>query len=115
MLLLKEKIFFRIFLQKQRPSKCGEIAQIFAITQGASLGAQLVKSLPAMQETWVGKIPWRRKWQPTLVFLPGEFHGQRSLVGLDIVTKQRTLKQVVKNRRKYRLTHPAVSHCPCRS
>ena len=30
---------------------------------------------------WVGKIPWRREWQPTLVFLPGEFHGQRSLVG----------------------------------
>ena len=30
---------------------------------------------------WVRKIPWRRKWQPTPVFLPGEFHGQRSLVG----------------------------------
>ena len=28
-----------------------------------------------------GLIPWRRKWQPTLVFLPGESHGQRSLVG----------------------------------
>ena len=27
------------------------------------------------------KISWRRKWQPTPVFLPGEFHGQRSLVG----------------------------------
>ena len=26
-------------------------------------------------------IPWRREWLPTLVFLPGEFHGQRSLVG----------------------------------
>ena len=30
---------------------------------------------------WVGKIPWRRRWQPTPVFLPGECHGQRSLVG----------------------------------
>ena len=30
---------------------------------------------------WVGKIPWRRKWQPTPVFLPRESHGQRSLVG----------------------------------
>ena len=30
---------------------------------------------------WVRKIPWRRKWHPTLVFLPGEFHGQWSLVG----------------------------------
>ena len=38
-----------------------------------------------MWETWVqslvGKIPWRRKWQPTPVFLPGESHGQSSLVG----------------------------------
>ena len=29
----------------------------------------------------VGNIPWRRQWQPTPVFLPGESHGQRSLVG----------------------------------
>ena len=32
-------------------------------------------------DPWVGKIPWKRKWQPTPVFLPGKFHGQRSLVG----------------------------------
>ena len=31
--------------------------------------------------SWVGKIPWRREWPPTPIFLPGEFHGQRSLVG----------------------------------
>ena len=30
---------------------------------------------------WVGKIAWRREWQPTPVFLPGESHGQMSLVG----------------------------------
>ena len=30
---------------------------------------------------WVGKIPWRREWQPTPVFLPGESHGLRSLAG----------------------------------
>jgi len=47
----------------------------------ASLVVQTVKNLPAMWETWVGKIPWRRAWQPTPVFLPGESHGQRSLVG----------------------------------
>ena len=29
----------------------------------------------------IGKVPWRRKWQPTLVFLPGKSHGQRNLVG----------------------------------
>ena len=47
--------------------------------------AQTVKNLPTMQETWVWTlglaIPWRRAWQPTPVFLSGEFHGQRSLVG----------------------------------
>ena len=32
-------------------------------------------------DPWVGKIPWRRAWQPTPVFLPGESHGQRSLMG----------------------------------
>ena len=32
-------------------------------------------------DPWVGKNPWRREWQPTAVFLPGKFHGQRSLVG----------------------------------
>ena len=32
-------------------------------------------------DPWVGKIPWRWKWQPTPVFLPGEAHGWRSLVG----------------------------------
>ena len=32
-------------------------------------------------DPWVRKIPWRRKWQPTPVFLSGKSHGQRSLVG----------------------------------
>ena len=35
-----------------------------------------VGSIPGL-----GRFPWRRKWQPTLVFLPGKFHGQRILVG----------------------------------
>ena len=51
----------------------------------ASLVAQRVKRLPAMQETrfdpWVRKIRWRRKWQPTPVLLPGKSHGWRSLIG----------------------------------
>ena len=51
----------------------------------------MVKNPPAnagdMQyglDPWVGKIPWKRAWQPTPVFLPGEFHGQRSLVGYSL-------------------------------
>ena len=50
-----------------------------------SLVAQMVKHLLTMQENrfnpLVGKILWRRKWQPTPVLLPGKSHGQRSLVG----------------------------------
>ena len=34
---------------------------------------------PRLFDPWVGKIPWRRKWQPTPVFLPVRSHGQRSL------------------------------------
>jgi len=48
----------------------------------------VVKNLPANAgdlrlgfNPWVGNIPRRRTWQPTPVFLPGEFHGQRSLAG----------------------------------
>ena len=51
----------------------------------ASLVTQTAKNLPTMQETWVQSLgwedPWRRKRQPTLVFLPGAFHGLRSLAG----------------------------------
>ena len=47
--------------------------------------AQAVKNLPAMQEIWVKSLgqedPLEKGWQPTPVFLPGEFHGQKSLVG----------------------------------
>ena len=44
---------------------------------------------PAMQEmlvrSLVGKIPWRKKLQPTSVFLPGKYHGQRNLVGYSLL------------------------------
>ena len=51
----------------------------------ASLVAWMVKCLPTIRETWfnpwVGKITWRRKWQPASVFMPGKSNGLRSLVG----------------------------------
>ena len=53
---------------------------------GASQAALVVKNPPAnagdIQDEfspWNGKIPWRRAWQPTPIFLPRESHGQRSL------------------------------------
>ena len=53
---------------------------------GASLTAQMVKNLSAMQRTgfdpWIRKIPWSRELLPTPLFLPGGFYGQRSQVEL---------------------------------
>ena len=49
-----------------------------------SLVAWMVKNLQCRKSgfsPWVEKIPWRRKWQPDPVFLPGKFHGQKGLVG----------------------------------
>ena len=46
-------------------------------------GGSVVKNPPASAgdrfDTWVGKIPWRKKWQPTPVFLPGKSHRQRNM------------------------------------
>ena len=79
-----------------------------------------------MQETqeyrfdfWVRKIPWRRKWQPTPVSLPGKSHEQRSLVGyiplghkeldmteqLSIHTHTHKYTQIHTNTHKYTYTH----------
>ena len=49
---------------------------------------------------WIGKIPWRRKWQPTPVFLPGKFHGQRILAGaVHGVTKKLGMTQQLNNKK----------------
>ena len=46
---------------------------------------------------WVGKIPWRQKWQPTLVFFLGKFHGQRAWWG----------------HRESNMTEPIYINVPC--
>ena len=66
-----------------------ESTQVGRSNSGASQMALVVKTSPSQFRRhkrckfnpWIGKIPWRRAWQPTPVFLPGESHGQRSLVG----------------------------------
>ena len=71
------KAFPRIFLCRS----------MYPSSQWTSLVAQMVKRLPIMQETqvqynpWAGKTSWRRKRQPTPIFLPAKSHGWRSLVG----------------------------------
>ena len=58
---------------------------MFLYKQGASLVFRSKESTCQCSrcgfDPWVGKIPWSRKWQPTPVFLPRKFHGQRRLKG----------------------------------
>jgi len=78
---------------KNKTSKLEKIPKakmLKSIIQHLKLPVALVVRDPACQcrrhnrrgfSPWVRKIPWRRAWQPTPVFLPREAHGQRSLVG----------------------------------
>ena len=50
-----------------------------SITTNKASGGDGIPGRPGF-DPWVGKIPWRRKWQPTPILLPGESHGWRSLV-----------------------------------
>ena len=59
-------------------------------------GGAVVRNLPASTgdtgvqvQSWVGKILWRREWQPTPVFLPGKSHEKRSLVDYSLGGSQR--------------------------
>ena len=61
------------FTQRQKRFPCG--------TSGKELACQCRGHERHKFYPWVGKIPWRRAQQPTPAFLPGEPHGQRSLVG----------------------------------
>ena len=49
------------------------------LTFGVGNGQSPVAQRESIHLQWVGKIPWRRKWQPTSVSLPGKLHGQRSM------------------------------------
>ena len=82
-------------------------------------GGSVVKNLLALQDTWFDpwarKISWRREWQPTPGFWPGESHGQRSLAGYSPwgckesdTTEQLTLSNV-------RLELTRVIYFPCLS
>ena len=61
----------------------GEVREVGDLR--ASMVAQTIRICLSCRrlrfDPWVQKIPWRREWQLTPVFLPGEFHGQKSLAG----------------------------------
>ena len=81
-------------------------------------------------DPWAGKIPWRRKWLPTAVFLPGEFRGERGLVVYSpqghkesdrtehVHTKQQLLGSntpfaIIRHFNKISDPHVYVSYCYC--
>ena len=66
-------------------------------------------------DPWIRKIPWRRKWQPTPVFLPGKFHGQKNLVGYSPwgCRELDTTEHTHKERRKTVWTQMQVCMCVC--
>ena len=73
-------------------------------------GGLVVKNPPANAgdaghgfDPWTGKIPWKRKWQPTPLFLPGKSHGQRSLVGYS-----------PRGHKELTMTEPLSTQCMCR-
>ena len=76
---------FSSFLPFLRPCYCSDLKAFFYYYVGFP-GSSEVKAFacnvgdPGLIPGW-GRFPWRRKWQPTPVFLPGESHGQRSLMG----------------------------------
>ena len=82
---------------------CSSVNKEFTCNVGVCLQCRRCRLDP-----WVGKIPWRRKWQPTPVFLPGKSHGQGSLMGnspwgckrvrQDLVTKPPPLTPGAKNK-----------------
>ena len=65
------EIFLVLFMQDTFPGG----------TRGKEPACQFRKPKRLGFDPWVRKIPWRRKWQPTPAFVPGDSHGQRSLVG----------------------------------
>ena len=59
--------------------KATNLLQVVLAVKNPSANAGDIRAVGSI--TWLRRFPWSRKWQPTPVFLPGETHGQRSLVG----------------------------------
>ena len=87
-LVMKIILLLLIFLSyRNNSSDFSRINQ----NRGFPGGSEGKESVCNAGNPWVKKIPWRREWQPIPVFLPGELHGQRSLVAtVHGVTKRRT-------------------------
>ena len=69
---LKNEIFFKVCMVHMGLSRCNSDKES---------ACQCWRGRRQRFDPWIGKIPLSKKWQPTPVFLPEKFHGQRSLVG----------------------------------
>ena len=87
-LIYQKRIFTHFFREHLQGCCSKRMHCTYAGFLGCSVGKESTSNagdcLPCRRpgfSLWFGKTPWRRKWQLTLVFLPGKFHGQRSSVG----------------------------------
>ena len=78
--------------------------QIYGCPSGKELACQCRRKRLGFSP-WVGKIPWRRAWQLTPVFLPGKSHGQRSLVGYSSWGCERVGRDLATEQKLYIHTH----------
>ena len=70
-----------ILVAARENSKLRHLQSSLKEMAGGSVGSVCLQCGRPGFNPWVGKIPWRRKWQPTPVLLPGKSHGLRSLAG----------------------------------
>ena len=84
--------------------------QASLVAQWENLSAMQVDCKRYRFGPWVGKIPWRRSWQPSPVFLPGEFHGQRSLVGYSLWGLQRIRHHFITKQQQQHQNSPPLLH-----
>ena len=76
--MLSAKEFTKAEVTKLSCSKTAVASQVVLMVKNMPANAADIKNV---FDPWVEKIPWRRAWQPTPLFLLGESHGQRSLAG----------------------------------
>ena len=63
------------YMEKQASEKMRQLLTLL----GVGWENECIRQKRCRFDSWIGKMPWKRAWQPTPVFLPGESHGQRSL------------------------------------
>ena len=82
-----------------------QLPEVTEVTSGKELACQCRSHKRRGFDPWVGKIPWRRAWQPTPVFLPGESHGQRCRLAYSPWCDESDMTEVAEHTRVHTHTH----------